>query len=104
MITVEDVRFELNNEDLDETRILKTIKRAQMFIRGYTNNPLLFVQEDEELDEILLYLVASSLNEDVKGRQGLSSEGIGGVSFSFINDLPNHLKRVLYKNTRARTI
>ena len=102
MLSVQDVREETNQPELSEENILKQIKRKQDFLRGYTNNDLLFVAENAELDEVLLYLVSASFNEDVKGRQGLKQESVGGVSFTYIDDLPRHLKRVLSKYTRVR--
>lgn len=102
MVSVDDIRFELNNPDLDETRVLKTIKRGQDFLRGYCNNDLLFVEDTPELDEALLYLVSKNLNEDVKGRQGLNTENVGGIGFGFSQDIPVHIKRSLNKFTRVR--
>lgn len=104
MVTTDDIKYETNNDSLDNDRILRAIKRAQDFIRGYTNNPILFVEDNPELDEIIIYLVSASFNEDVKGRAGLKSESVGGVRFDYLENLPKHYIRTLNRFTRARTI
>ncbi|MGF9893316.1 hypothetical protein ABEX78_32300 [Priestia megaterium] len=102
MITIEDVKFETRSENYTDEQIQRIIERTKSFLIGYTNNPLLFEQDTlGVLDDVLLYVVASRMNENLKGLQGVASESVGGASYSALNDLPGYLRQSLNQFRRA---
>jgi hypothetical protein len=104
MVTAEDIKYELSDNTIENVIIEKQITRSKNFIKGYCNNLTMFDEENDLLDEVIIYLVVSKLNKDTKGKQGLNNESVGGVSFGFAVDIPSHLKMNLNKFRRARLI
>lgn len=102
MINLEEVMDEVKDESITEKNLEKVVKRVKGFLMSYCNNTKMFDNVDDFLlEEVVFYLVCERFNEDVKGRQGLDAESIGGVSFTFEKDLPVRYKNALRRYKRA---
>jgi hypothetical protein len=109
MITVEDIREELNDPNLDERHTQKVIDRMKQTIIDYTNNPNVFTVDEEgvescplSIEDVWLYLVCERLNPEKRGRQGLESVNEGGMSYTFLTDIPQSAKSILNKYRKAK--
>lgn len=107
MITKEDIKDELRidvGDTSQDARIDRIIDRQMNYIRNYCNNPDLDF-EDGMLDEVLLYLVIRAVNPETSLRAGKSGDNTG-FSVSFLNDLPNDIKKALipYKRLNYHVI
>jgi hypothetical protein len=106
MITLSDLKWELRigiNDDSFDEDLTRIIERSENFIRSYCNNPNLDFSVEGGLDEVVLYLSVRSSNHETRGRAGLASTS-QGISLSYLNDLPEDLKRVLNRYRRVRFV
>lgn len=102
MINLEDVTRETRDESITEEQLERTVKSVKGFLMSYCNNLKMFDTDDDFLlQEVVFYLVCERFNEDTQGRQGLETESIGGVSFTFEKDLPVRYKNALRRYKRA---
>lgn len=102
MVTINDVKEELGLDISDTTvdsKIQKYINQSITLIKGYCNNDELNLSDPlaenyvEELDEVILYIVAIRFNPDTKiaVSAGKVSDN-GGLNTAYREDFP-----ILYK-------
>lgn len=82
----------LSNSD-DDTLIQLLIDKTQLELLEITK----LEEYDAALDNVLEDIVVVKLNR--RGNEGLSSFGVSGMSESFIDDYPDHIRRQLRKWT-----
>lgn len=93
MITVSDVRLEIESDLADEV-IEKIIRRVVGLVKVYTNNKQL-PEDDPVLDDVYLFLVAMRVSNHMRGKQGIASESLGEHSVTFAVEMPEEVRRVL---------
>jgi hypothetical protein len=106
MITISDLKWELRIASDDfryDDDLSRNITRAENFIRTYCNNPDLNFADESGLDEVVLYLSTRSSNPETRGRAGLASTS-QGISLSYLNDLPEDIKRILNRFRKVRFV
>lgn len=111
MLTIEEVRFYLEDNETPDTIIDKALLTAREVIARKTNNYYydengVFVNtlpDELALEDVVLEMVIKKLNEDTKRKAGISSISDGSISISYSEGLSKEAKMILMSYNKVKS-
>lgn len=92
MNTLELLKLELGADETQEPLLQRYIDKAINKVMNFTNRDKAYVEK--ELQNQVIDLAIILYNR--KGTEGLKSQSYSGVSETYVEDIPNEIKRDLY--------
>lgn len=92
MTTLELLKLELGADDTQEPLLQRYIDKAINKVMNFTKRDKAYVEK--ELQNQVIDLAIIFYNR--KGTEGLKSQSYSGVSETYVEDIPNDIKRDLY--------
>ena len=92
MTTLELLKLELGADETQEPLLQRYMDKAVNKVMNFTKRDKAYVEK--ELQNQVIYLAIILYNR--KGTEGLKSQSYSGVSETYVEDIPNEIKRDLY--------
>lgn len=92
MDTLELLKLELGTDEAQEALLQRYIDKAINKVMNFTKRDKAYVEK--ELQNQVIDLAIIFYNR--KGTEGLKSQSYSGVSETYVEDIPNEIKRDLY--------